>query len=85
MEGGISTSPLTYRHWHAPDQLNEVFKKTTLHLLEVVLQLIQLKKETGKTIHIDIEPEPDGLLESGIEFLNWYEQYLLPLGISFFE
>ncbi len=22
MEGGISTSPLTYRHWHPPEQMD---------------------------------------------------------------
>ena len=80
MEGGISTSPLTYRHWHSPEQMDGVFKKTTFHLLEVLLKLIELKNNTGKIIHIDIEPEPDGLLESGIEFINWYDDYLLPLG-----
>ncbi|HKO80528.1 MAG TPA: metabolite traffic protein EboE [Chitinophagaceae bacterium] len=81
MEGGISTSPLTYRHWHTTENLDNIFKTTTTHLLEVVIHLIEIKKKTGKTIHIDIEPEPDGLLESGIEFLNWYDEYLLPRGI----
>jgi len=82
MEGGISTSPLSYRHWHSAEQMDTVFKNTTVHLLEVIIKLIELKNHTGKTIHIDIEPEPDGLLESGIEFLNWYDDYLLPLGTS---
>mgnify|MGYP000211419271 CR=1 FL=1 len=82
MEGGISTSPLTYRHWHSAEQLDNVFKTTTSHLLEVVMHLVEIKTKTGKTIHIDIEPEPDGLLESGIEFLNWYDEYLLLLGTS---
>lgn len=80
MEGGISTSPLSYRHWHPQEQLDTVFKTTTSHLLEVIVKLIEIKNSIGKTIHIDIEPEPDGLLESGLEFLNWYEDYLLPLG-----
>ncbi len=82
MEGGISTSPLSYRHWHPQEQLDTVFKTTTSHLLEVILKLIEIKSNTGKTIHIDIEPEPDGLVESGIEFINWYEDYLLPFGID---
>lgn len=82
-DGGISTSPLTYRFWHTAEQLPEVFEKTTLHLLQVVDQLIQVKQATGKLIHIDIEPEPDGLLGKGKDFLNWYTQYLLPLGIPF--
>ncbi len=82
MDGGISTSPLSYRHWHSAGQFDEVFKKTTSHLLEVIIKLIEIKNNTGKTIHIDIEPEPDGLLESGTEFLKWYEDYLLPSGTS---
>jgi hypothetical protein len=85
MEGGISTSPLSYRHWHTPEQLDTVFKTTTSNLLEVVIKLIELKNTTGKTIHIDIEPEPDGLLESGIEFLNWYDEYLLASGTSLLQ
>jgi len=82
MDGGISTSPLSYRHWHSSEQIDSVFEKTTSHLLEVIIKLIEIKNDTGKSIHIDIEPEPDGLLESGIEFLNWYDNWLLPLGIS---
>jgi hypothetical protein len=80
MEGGISTSPLSYRYWHSAEQMDTVFKKTTSNLLEVIIKLIEIKNNTGNTIHIDIEPEPDGLLESGIEFINWYDDYLLPLG-----
>jgi hypothetical protein len=82
MEGGISTSPLSYRYWHSTAQWDEVFEITTSHMLEVVQKLIEIKNNTGKTIHIDIEPEPDGLLESGIEFIKWYEEYLMPLGLS---
>ena len=83
MDGGISTSPLSYRFWHSTEQLPEVFEKSTLHLLAVLDQLIQIKQSTGKSIHIDIEPEPDGLLGEGKEFINWYTQYLLPLGIPY--
>ncbi len=85
MDGGISTSPLTYRHWHAPENLEEVFKSATNEILEVVIELITIKKRTGKSIHIDIEPEPDGLLESGIEFIDWYEKRLMPAGIMFLK
>ena len=85
IEGGISTSPLSYRHWHSPQQWDEVFKKTTFHFLKVIIELIEIKTNTGKTIHIDIEPEPDGLLESGIEFIKWYDEYLLPLGTSLLQ
>lgn len=84
-DGGISTSPLTYRFWHKEEDLPAVFETATFNLLQVVDQLIQIKKTTGKLIHIDIEPEPDGLLGEGKEFLQWYVQYLLPLGIPYLQ
>src|SRR5690606_8920376 len=30
--------------------------------------------------HLDIEPEPDGVLETGEEFIDWYTGELVPLG-----
>ena len=83
MDGGISTSPLTYRYWHNDEEIPKVFETTTLNLLQVVDQLIQIKQATGKVIHIDIEPEPDGLLGDGKEFLEWYTNWLLPKGVAY--
>lgn len=83
MDGGISTSPLSYRFWHTTEQMPAVFEKSTLHMLAVLDQLIQIKQSTGKSIHVDIEPEPDGLLGEGKEFTDWYTQYLLPLGMPY--
>lgn len=85
MEGSISTSPLTYRFWHKENEWNAVMKKATANLLLVVDKLIDIKQQAGKTIHIDIEPEPDGLLDNGTEFLEWYLQYLLPSGIEYLQ
>jgi hypothetical protein len=80
MEGGISTSPLSYKHWHNADEQKEVFEKVTNNILQVVERLMLIRKKTGKLLHLDIEPEPDGLLENGPEFFDWYERYLLPMG-----
>ena len=85
VDGGISTSPLSYKFWHKEDQWSNVFETATFNLLQVVDQLLQIKKVTGKLIHIDIEPEPDGLLGNGTEFLQWYMRYLLPLGIPYIQ
>lgn len=85
MTGGISTSPLSYKHWHAEDKKEKVFTSATHQILEVVKNLIDLKNKTGKSLHLDIEPEPDGLLESGSEFIGWYQKYLLPEGIPFLK
>lgn len=81
MEGGISTSPLSYRHWF---KSNEEFKAatqaSTLNVIEVIEELIHIKEETGQLLHLDIEPEPDGILETGREFIDWFENDLLVLG-----
>src|ERR1043165_2571873 len=80
MEGGISTSPLSYKYWHSSNQRRDVFEKATKNILLIVEHLIQIKGKTGKLLHLDIEPEPDGMLESGPDFFDWYERYLLPMG-----
>lgn len=85
-DGGISTSPLSYRFWwETPTALAEATETATKNLLRVVDELISLQESTGKSLHIDIEPEPDGILESGREFIDWYRDTLLPLGISFLQ
>lgn len=80
-EGGISTSPLSYRYWFNSEKEREDARQTsTKHLLEVVDVLAEIEEKTGKIIHIDIEPEPDGLLSNHTDFVHWYEEVLLPAG-----
>lgn len=79
IEGGISTSPLSYRHWYK----NQEEKQTAIHeatqnIIRVAEHLHNLHLKTGKIIHLDVEPEPDGLIENGAEFIQWYEEILLP-------
>ena len=81
MEGGISTSPLTYRHWFSTDvEKEEAFAQATAHLIEVVEELVRLRRETGKLLHLDIEPEPDGLLENSEELICYFKDWLLTKG-----
>ena len=85
MDGGISTSPLSYRYWFETSTNLESAKKTaTDNILKIAEYLIAMSMSTGKSLHLDIEPEPDGILESGPEFIEWYENYLLPAGIPIF-
>lgn len=80
MDGGISTSPLTYRHWHQGEKaLQAVMKKSCMHLLEVVKHLYKIKESTGQVLHLDIEPEPDGLLENATEVVAFFKEWLGPL------
>lgn len=85
MEGGISTSPLSYKPWFSGEEtakVKEAFNTATDHLVSLVETLLQLKDQTGKQIHIDIEPEPDGLLENSKEVIDYYREWLLPAGIK---
>lgn len=86
MEGGISTSPISYRHWFNNDKdLFEAKKVATQNMLKVTEELYRIKLEKGVTMHLDIEPEPDGILETGNEFINWFEDVLLPMGRIYFK
>lgn len=80
LEGGISTSPLSYKYWFPNKQLAEkAMLNATHNILSVAEHLYRIKEKRGISLHLDMEPEPDGLLETGPEFIHWFENYLLPL------
>lgn len=86
MEGGISTSPLSYRHWFkTPAELDEATHIATKNMIAVVKELIHIYQKTGVVMHLDIEPEPDGILETGREFIDWFEGVFLKTGIPEIE
>lgn len=79
IDGGVSTSPLSYRYWHSSrDEVARVTKLATDNIISVLEKLIHIKTVKGAMMHLDIEPEPDGLLETGREFIDWYLNMLLP-------
>jgi sugar phosphate isomerase/epimerase len=80
MEGGISTSPLSYRFWFPEEKaLQKATFLATENILVIAEELIRIRQESGVKMHLDIEPEPDGILESAAEFIDWFEKVLLPL------
>jgi len=79
-EGGISTSPLSYKFWW--EHQEAAIGQATMELLKLVPYLAQTEQKTGKWIHIDIEPEPDGLLGNHREFVDWYTETLIPFAIT---
>jgi sugar phosphate isomerase/epimerase len=84
MEGGISTVPISYKPWFKSDNARkEALEKGALHLTKVVEELTAISIAKGKPIHIDIEPEPDCLLENTAEMINFYQHTLLPLGSGY--
>ncbi|WP_343744299.1 metabolite traffic protein EboE [Chitinophaga sp.] len=85
MEGGISTSPLSYKYWcnRCEEEKSSFTESATLNMLLVVEQLARIHRSGGPLMHLDVEPEPDGLLENTNEYISWYMGSLLPAGIPF--
>ncbi|UZR94176.1 metabolite traffic protein EboE [Chondrinema litorale] len=80
-EGGISTSPLSYKYWHK--SLDKVYEEATLNYAKIALHLYNIKKQTGKSMHLDLEPEPDGVLENTPEVIAYFDNWLIPKGSEF--
>ena len=86
MNGGISTSPITYKYWHKTEsETQNAFEVGAKNMLKVAKQLFEIEQTTETYLHLDIEPEPDGLLENSDEVLMFYSDYLVPLGITYFK
>ena len=83
MEGGISTAPLSYKLWHVrcETEREAVMENATLNMLQIVQQLVGIHRSGGPLMHLDIEPEPDGMLENSEEYIRWFFDYLMPAAI----
>ena len=83
-EGGISTSPLSYGPWFGENTAarQAATEAAVLNLMEVVLHLVRLKERTGKSLHLDLEPEPDGLLNDSRDLIRFYTEVVLTTGLD---
>ena len=79
LDGGISTSPLSYKRWMA-SATHEDWEAATHNVVRVAERLVQVKRERGVFIHLDIEPEPDCLIETSDEMVAYVERWLRPVG-----
>ncbi len=81
VEGGISTVPVSYKRWHADPAAREAaFDSGVDQLLDAARLLARLAQETGRVIHLDLEPEPDCLLEDAAETVALFERLLRRAG-----
>lgn len=83
IDGGISTSPLSYGFWEQSQQATHR-EKCTQQILDIADFLSQLENSRGQYMHLDIEPEPDGLIEDFPQFMEWYTEELLPAAETYF-
>jgi sugar phosphate isomerase/epimerase len=79
VDGGVSTSPLTYKAW-MPAAGADAMQVMTLNLARITAALVEARQDHGALIHLDIEPEPDCLLETSAETIAFYDEWLLPVG-----
>ena len=83
INGGISSSPISYKLWFKNnDDKNKALIKGAENMLEIVIYLYQIEKKTRKYLHLDIEPEPNGLLENSDDVINFFQNFLYPIGIK---
>ena len=85
VEGSISTLPLSYKPWFKNNKsdLSSVMVSATDNLVQVVAEMVRIKQATGKILHLGLEPEPDGLIENAAEVVQYFKEYLIPIGSSY--
>jgi sugar phosphate isomerase/epimerase len=79
LAGGISTTPLSYKAW-IPEPADEDWQQLTRNIARVAERLVRVREETGRSLHLDIEPEPDCLLETSREAAEYFQRWLQPFG-----
>lgn len=80
-EGSISTSPVSYKYWgQSAEEYGKIKKVAAVNMARLAWQMAGILKVHGKDIHLDIEPEPDCLLENSRETIDFFNEYLLPVG-----
>ena len=86
VDGGISTSPISYKFWYGSEkEMEEALYQGAMHMAIIAKQLFEIRRSMGITLHLDIEPEPDGLLENTQEMIDFFNQWLIPAGIKFLQ
>lgn len=81
-DGGISTSPLSYKAWvNLRD--DGPWQQMAHNIARVAAAMARVERTTGKLLHLDIEPEPDGLLETSAELVAFFDHWLLRDGAAF--
>jgi sugar phosphate isomerase/epimerase len=78
-EGSISTSPLSYAGWVRSDDVG-AWERFADNLAGVAEALVRLRRERGILLHLDIEPEADGLLADCADLERFYRRWLLGRG-----
>jgi hypothetical protein len=75
LDGGVSTCPLSYKPWHQDSSASD-WDVLIYNVVRVAGAMSDVYGRYNRLIHLDIEPEPDGLIENTGEFLAFFRQLL---------
>ena len=70
MEGSVSTLPGSFKEFH---HTSEGYRAMRQNLWHVVEHLDRLHAQTGRSLHLGLEPEPMCLLESSAETIHLFD------------
>lgn len=83
MQGSISTSPVAWKYRPGDaGRAEELFEKSAVAMAKLALKMDGIRRESGRELHLNIEPEPDCLLETSRETVDFFRDYLLGVGSS---
>jgi hypothetical protein len=79
IDGSISTVPCSFKPW-----INESGGVAALvdNLAAAVAYLAALREDTGRDIHLGLEPEPDCYLETTAETIAFFKDVMLTAGVQ---
>ena len=83
LDGSISTVPLGYKFSPGSNTADSPSAAMATHLGECALSLHEILMKSGKEIHIGLEPEPDCLLETTTEVIQYFEKQLIPQAVPY--
>jgi len=77
--GSISTVPVAYRAAIGSDaELAGVVR----NLADCAVELADLHSRTGREIQLGLEPEPDCWIDTTLDALQFFQDFLIPLGVA---
>lgn len=79
IEGSISTVPGSFKPWITAGSDKQAMAR---QLAGCVAYLSALEDDTGKLIHIGLEPEPDCYLETTQETITFFKDTMLTSGVN---
>ena len=79
VDGGVSTVPLSYKRWIG-NAGKDAWRLMLAHVVDVAATLVRLRDRRGTFIHLDIEPEPDCVIETTGETLTFFQTQLFTDG-----